>query len=486
MIFYHSYHSIIFPLLFLFVFIFSVESMNATEEEHKVKEVEEITKSPPSETPSWLNSKMMIAYIACGILAVAAATALFSLFMVKRNRRRKYFEMNSNNEVGKLPSAATTTTAPSPIIKLPSSNDPTSVIISPPQTDKPKIVVQVPFLRGIRIIHVLGSGIFGEVYVGVWNNETRVALKLLKGPQFELFQKHSGALFGIGTHPSLVAPLGLYNDVERQKQYVVMEFMELGSLQPYLKEHKEELKTSDLFSMISSAAKGMAYLSEKGVIHCNLSARNLFVYKKDEKYEIKISDYGISKSLISTDGSPHLMDFGIAVRWMPPEVLKEGGNYVIGSDVWSFGVVIWEILEHGGIPYNALSNREVIEKIPEGTRLPKPSLCSDPLWEIISSCWKTNPSDRPIFAMIIEQLDGLISHRLSYSKEEGFTRSISHQLSTYRFDPVQLDDGAEGTRTSEPLKVVELTDAINDQEASLSKFNESPKATLLNSTNEDT
>jgi len=262
--------------------------------------------------------------------------------------------------------------------------------------------------------------------------------------------------------------------------------MELGSLQPYLKEHKEELKTSDLFSMISSAAKGMAYLSEKGVIHCNLSARNLFVYKKDEKYEIKISDYGISKSLISTDGSPHLMDFGIAVRWMPPEVLKEGGNYVIGSDVWSFGVVIWEILEHGGIPYNALSNREVIEKIPEGTRLPKPSLCSDPLWEIISSCWKTNPSDRPIFATIIEQLDGLISHRLSYSKEEGFTRSISHQLSTYRFDPVQLDDGAEGTRTSEPLKVVELTDAINDQEASLSKFNESPKATLLNSTNEDT
>eukprot|EP01119_Soliformovum_irregulare_P006367 TRINITY_DN18297_c0_g1_i1.p1 TRINITY_DN18297_c0_g1~~TRINITY_DN18297_c0_g1_i1.p1 ORF type:complete len:207 (+),score=55.17 TRINITY_DN18297_c0_g1_i1:74-622(+) len=140
----------------------------------------------------------------------------------------------------------------------------------------------------------------------------------------------------------------------------------------------------------------MAYLSNRRVIHRDLACRNLLV---NESGRVVVSDFGMSRvgDVYSANNAK------LPIKWTAPEVMS-GGSSTTASDVWSFGVVCWEILNDGAPPFSWMSNVEVFEEIQSGTRLPKPKVVQEDLWKLIVRCWEDQPSKRPTFVQIIEAL----------------------------------------------------------------------------------
>jgi len=150
-------------------------------------------------------------------------------------------------------------------------------------------------------------------------------------------------------------------------------------------------------TMLIDAAKGMAYLQNKGIAHRDLAARNLLC---DKSLHVKVADFGLSR-----DSNYELnSEATIPVRWSAPEVLS-GSMATSESDVYSFGVVMWEIVEAGKKPFVWLSNQEVAAAVIKGVRLPKPeNKCPEALFELMNRCWQENPTKRPNFEQIIQVL----------------------------------------------------------------------------------
>ncbi len=153
-----------------------------------------------------------------------------------------------------------------------------------------------------------------------------------------------------------------------------MEYIPKGNVKDVLRQERQKMQFNDLLDMMISTAKGMAYLESKGILHRDLSCRNLLVTKVDDKYEVKITDFGMSRTTSQYSSIGKLLP----IRWCAPEVLR-GENATIKSDVFSFGVVMWEILEFGETPWPDIrSNEEVSETVISGERLPQPPIC--PAW----------------------------------------------------------------------------------------------------------
>jgi serine/threonine protein kinase len=144
------------------------------------------------------------------------------------------------------------------------------------------------------------------------------------------------------------------------------------------------------------AAAGMKYLGEKKVIHRDLAARNLLVAHGDARHRsiVKIADFGLSRV---TEGGFYQSDKNtIPFKWTAPEVIKHG-TFSSGSDVWSFGVTMWEIFSYGDLPYQSMSNKEATDAVAQGYRLPSPSGCLQDVYQVMLSCWKEGVDDRPSF-----------------------------------------------------------------------------------------
>jgi serine/threonine protein kinase len=144
------------------------------------------------------------------------------------------------------------------------------------------------------------------------------------------------------------------------------------------------------------AAAGMKYLGEKKVIHRDLAARNLLAAHGDAHHKciVKIADFGLSR--VSEGGFYQSDKKSISFKWTAPEVIKYG-RYSSSSDVWSFGVTMWEIFSYGEIPYQFMSNKEATEAVTQGYRLPSPSACPQDVYQVILSCWNEDADDRPSF-----------------------------------------------------------------------------------------
>ncbi|KFZ55923.1 Insulin receptor, partial [Antrostomus carolinensis] len=268
----------------------------------------------------------------------------------------------------------------------------------------------------ITLLRELGQGSFGMVYEGIAKDivkgepETRVAVKTVNESaslreRIE-FLNEASVMKGFSCH-HVVRLLGVVS--KGQPTLVVMELMAHGDLKSYLRSLRPDAENNpgrppptlrEMIQMAAEIADGMAYLNAKKFVHRDLAARNCMVA---EDFTVKIGDFGMTRDIYETDyyrkGGKGLLP----VRWMAPESLKDG-VFTAYSDVWSFGVVLWEISSLAEQPYQGLSNEQVLKFVMDGGYLDQPDNCPERLHSLMQMCWQYNPKMRPTFIEIIEML----------------------------------------------------------------------------------
>uniref|UniRef100_A0A8D3E4Q9 Tyrosine-protein kinase n=1 Tax=Scophthalmus maximus TaxID=52904 RepID=A0A8D3E4Q9_SCOMX len=252
--------------------------------------------------------------------------------------------------------------------------------------------------ESLKLEQKLGAGQFGEVWMGVYNNDRRVAIKNLKigTMSVEAFLAEANMMKNL-QHPRLVR---LFAVVTQEPIYIVTEYMENGSLVDYLKTTEGSiLPMNTLIDMASQVADGMAFIEGKNYIHRDLRAANILV---SQELICKIADFGLAR-LIEDNEYTAREGAKFPIKWTAPEAINYG-TFSIKSDVWSFGILLTEIVTYGRIPYPGMSNPEVIQNLERGYRMPKPENCPEGLYQVMGMCWKENQDDRPTF----EYLRGLL------------------------------------------------------------------------------
>eukprot|EP01117_Protostelium_nocturnum_P003081 TRINITY_DN14024_c0_g1_i1.p1 TRINITY_DN14024_c0_g1~~TRINITY_DN14024_c0_g1_i1.p1 ORF type:complete len:647 (-),score=226.93 TRINITY_DN14024_c0_g1_i1:62-2002(-) len=274
-------------------------------------------------------------------------------------------------------------------------------------------------LNDMRVGEVIGRGFFGEVYKGTWNGTT-VALKTIKKEGTDddgRKWREEIVLLHELNHPNIVRLLGIY--LTSEKMFMVVEFMENGALDAFLRKKKnaDRLSNNDLLLMGFDIAKGMMYLQSKGVIHRDLACRNLLV---DSSLRVKISDFGMSRHGLIYQATSREIPY----RWAAPEVFLRNES-LPASDVWSFAVCLWEIFTLGSTPYEGISNKEVAKQVVEdGLRLERVPRCSPETYELMTMCWKLNPEERPDFQEIYERMMISNTDVLSSHEDRGYKKQL--------------------------------------------------------------
>ncbi|XP_073256391.1 platelet-derived growth factor receptor alpha-like isoform X2 [Porites lutea] len=174
-------------------------------------------------------------------------------------------------------------------------------------------------------------------------------------------------------------------------------------------DEEENFRTKQLFLFAWQIAKGMNHLAENNLVHRDLAARNVLVGHDNQ---IKVSDFGLMRRIYE-DVSSSAKSKKLPVKWMAPEALYQG-LYTTKSDVWSFGVVLWEMATLGGVPYPTLTNSELYRLLGTGYRMERPDMCSDDVYELMADCWKEEPRSRPSFYQLIEKLEVIMERDAPY------------------------------------------------------------------------
>ncbi|XP_011696536.1 PREDICTED: insulin-like receptor [Wasmannia auropunctata] len=262
--------------------------------------------------------------------------------------------------------------------------------------------------KNIQLLKELGNGSFGMVYEGLardvvkGNPEVRCAVKTVNENATDRerieFLNEASVMKAFNTH-HVVRLLGVVS--QGQPTLVVMELMVNGDLKTYLRNHRPDVCVNskqpptlrDILQMAVEIADGMSYLSAKKFVHRDLAARNCMVA---EDLTVKIGDFGMTRDIYETDyyrkGSKGLLP----VRWMAPESLKDG-VFTSFSDVWSYGVVLWEMVTLASQPYQGLSNDQVLRYVIEGGVMERPENCPDSLYNLMRRTWNHRATRRPTF-----------------------------------------------------------------------------------------
>ncbi|XP_051528533.1 ephrin type-A receptor 8-like isoform X2 [Myxocyprinus asiaticus] len=262
----------------------------------------------------------------------------------------------------------------------------------------------------IKIEKIIGSGEFGEVCYGRMKlpgkRDTPVALKTLKAGYTEKQRRDflsEASIMAQFDHPNVIHLEGV---VTRSKPVMIItEYMENGSLDSFLRKHDGQFTIIQLVGILRGIAAGMTYLANLGYIHRDLAARNVLV---NSNLVCKISDFGLSRVLEDDPDAAYTTSGGkIPIRWTAPEAIAYR-KFSSSSDVWSYGVVMWEVMSYGERPYWNLTNRDVIKSVEEGYRLPAPMGCPGALHTLMLDCWQKDRNERPKFCQIVMVLDKLI------------------------------------------------------------------------------
>ncbi|XP_017925031.1 tyrosine-protein kinase Fes/Fps isoform X1 [Manacus vitellinus] len=248
----------------------------------------------------------------------------------------------------------------------------------------------------------IGRGNFGEVFSGrLRADNTAVAVKSCREnlpPELKAKFLQEARILKQYRHPNIVRLIGVCT--QKQPIYIVMELVQGGDFLSFLRSEGPHLRVKELVRMTENAAAGMEYLESKHCIHRDLAARNCLV---TERNTLKISDFGMSREeedgiYASTGGMKQ-----IPVKWTAPEALNYG-RYSSESDVWSFGILLWEAFSLGAIPYANLSNQQTREAVEQGVRLDRPEQCPEEVYQLMQRCWEYDPHKRPSFSTIHQDL----------------------------------------------------------------------------------
>ncbi|XP_042534145.1 tyrosine-protein kinase TXK isoform X1 [Dipodomys spectabilis] len=254
----------------------------------------------------------------------------------------------------------------------------------------------------LAFVKELGRGQFGIVHLGEWRAHTQVAIKAIREGSMseEDFIEEAKVMMKL-SHSRLVQ---LYGVCSQQKPlYIVTEFMKNGCLLNYLKERKGKLRRETLLSVCQDICEGMEYLEKSCYIHRDLAARNCLV---SSTCIVKISDFGMTRYVLDDE---YISSSGakFPIRWSPPEVLHFN-KYSSKSDVWSFGVLMWEVFTEGKMPFENKSNLQVVEAVSSGFRLYRPYLAPMSIYKVMYSCWHEwpfTPRDSVSRLVLVEALD---------------------------------------------------------------------------------
>lgn len=197
---------------------------------------------------------------------------------------------------------------------------------------------------------------------------------------------------------------------------VVMELMENGDLKTFLRRHRVDSDNpicrpppsdQQRLQIAAQIADGMAYLSARKFVHRDLAARNCMVHAD---FTVKIGDFGLARDVYETDYYKPEQARPLPIRWMSPEAIRDG-VFSSKADVWSFGVVLWEIVTLAAQPYAGFSNEQVAQSVIRGTLLQRPDCCGDAFFDLMLRCWRYYPRSRPDFADILDDLQNDVSYR---------------------------------------------------------------------------
>ncbi|XP_051568819.1 tyrosine-protein kinase receptor Tie-1-like isoform X2 [Myxocyprinus asiaticus] len=351
-----------------------------------------------------------------GSVAVTCVTillALLALFYIRKSvlkRRRKFtYQSGSGEET---------------ILQF---NSGTLTLTRRPKPSPEPLTYPILEWEDIKFEDVIGEGNFGQVIKAMVKKDgTKIsaAIKMLK--EFASENDHRDfageleVLCKLGQHPNIINLIGACEN--RGYLYIAIEYAPYGNLLDFLrksrvletdpafaKEHgtASTLTSQQLLQFAADVATGMHYLSDKQFIHRDLAARNVLV---GENLVAKIADFGLSRGeevyVKKTMGR-------LPVRWMAIESLNYS-VYTTKSDVWSFGVLLWEIVSLGGTPYCGMTCAELYEKLPQGYRMEQPRNCDDEVYELMRQCWRDRPYERPPFSQISVQLNRMQEARKAY------------------------------------------------------------------------
>ncbi|KAI4502795.1 hypothetical protein M0802_001839 [Mischocyttarus mexicanus] len=280
-----------------------------------------------------------------------------------------------------------------------------------PVTSRSGAILKTPILRerwelnndDVILLEKIGRGNFGDVYKAQLKKcKTDVAVKTCKvtlpDEQKRKFLQE-GRILKQYDHPNIVKLIGIC--VQKQPIMIVMELVAGGSLLTYLRKNANSISQREQLRMCKDAAAGMRYLESKYCIHRDLAARNCLV---GHESIVKISDFGMSREeeeYIVSDGMKQ-----IPIKWTAPEALNFG-KYTSLCDVWSYGILMWEIFSKGDNPYSGMTNSQARNKIDAGYRMPTPENAPDEIYRLMLRCWEYEPEKRPHFDQIYTVVETL-------------------------------------------------------------------------------
>ncbi|XP_067011741.2 insulin-like peptide receptor [Anabrus simplex] len=317
----------------------------------------------------------------------------------------------------------------------------------------------------VELVKELSHGSFGTVYEGILRPANiRCALKTVaeKANAMERIEFLNEASvmksFSAGHH--VVRLLGVVS--KGQPPLVVMELMARGDLKNFLRSIREFpqniLDLSRTLRMAAEIADGMAYLEASKFVHRDLAARNCMVA---EDLTVKIGDFGMTRDIYETDYYRKGNKGFLPVRWMAPESLEDG-VFSSQSDVWSYGVVLWEIATLAEQPYQGLANEQVLHFVLDGGLLERPENCQDILYQLMLACWQIRPANRPNFQQLVGTLEAVADLPEEFRKNSFYHSIVGQQLR----ESEHIDESGPATRYSssdenqelQPLTLQEFVD----------------------------
>eukprot|EP01119_Soliformovum_irregulare_P017850 TRINITY_DN5365_c0_g1_i2.p1 TRINITY_DN5365_c0_g1~~TRINITY_DN5365_c0_g1_i2.p1 ORF type:complete len:843 (-),score=277.84 TRINITY_DN5365_c0_g1_i2:51-2465(-) len=299
----------------------------------------------------------------------------------------------------------------------------------------------------IEILRKIGEGAFGVVFHAKWRNAACVVKQMKMDVNDQLairdFLREANNMKRLRPHPNVTDLLGICTAPDKPI-CILTEYLSEGSLSEMIAKGNITITATLAVSIARDVASGMSHLHEEKILHCDLAARNLLVaLKGKDQYVVKVADFGLSHIAAESENYNINAETKFPIRWSAPEVMTRH-QVSQKSDVWSYGVAIWEIIEQKK-PYNdLLSNQEVMVAVCNGTKLPRPTRIDipDAFWELLMTCFAYEPRDRPLFASLCKSLIDLsettrVKNVKSSTSQDEYLRTPEFQAREYKITPTQ-------------------------------------------------